>query len=420
MSSSLFENEEFKPYQAAWDTRQRELGRRAGYYDGSIYKKHDLGWFGPRLYKGIKTLYLPLSRAVDVDCGIIPGGWAWAADAPETWEAARKIVFAWSNWDVDGVLYVHYGAQYGISGLRIADLREAKKIVITPVDPTRFLLVPSGQYDAAPKLALYIEQRAGKDGPVEYAEAIEPGRVRTFVGGVPQGVDGRDPDYTNPLGFVPFVEVQHIRTGASLGEATYQKAIPLLDEVNQLASYLADIIAKHAEPQWAAFGAEASEMIKSGDNIWFMPTGTDVKALVAQIDIAGVLSFVQEIAANVKESLPELSFDELRKSNGPIATATVELQLMELTLKVLRCRPNYDHGLADALRMAGKAAKTMKLADLAGLDDEQLAFDPDRPVIPLDPIAAIDLELKQIELDNARKTPTPAPAPPAQPAPPPA
>jgi hypothetical protein len=55
---------------------------------------------------------------------------------------------------------------------------------------------------------------------------------------------------------------------------------------------------------------------------------------------------------------------------------------------------------------------------MAVLDDEELALDEERPVIPLDPIAAIDLELKQIELENARK-PKPAPQPmplPVQPA----
>jgi hypothetical protein len=299
----------------------------------------------------------------------------------------------------------------------VADLRDQSKVIIKPCDPTRFMLVPKGQYDATPALALYIEYRDVSGGLVEYAEAITDTSVRTFVDGVLAGVDGREPEYLNPLGFVPFVEVHHIRTGFALGECTYQKAIPLLDEVNQLASYLADIISKHVEPQWAMMGVEPSDMVKSGDTVWFLPSGSDAKPLIAGVDIDGVLAFVKEIAGNVQGALPELAFDELR-AKDQIATATIELQLMELTLKVKRTRPNYDDGLVKALRMAGRAAATMGLSEIALLDDEDLVFDAERPVIPLDAVAQIDLELKQIELEKAKK-PKPAPVimvpPPIQP-----
>lgn len=415
MSGTIFDNAEFSHLQSRWIARGRELQRRAGYYDGSVYKRHNLGWLAPRLYKGVKALYLPLHRAVSVDAGIIPGGWAFPEDAPTAWEDARKLLWSWSSWATDGVLYVHYGAQYGLSGLRVADLRDLNRVVVKPCDPTRFMLVPTSQYDDTPAMAVYIEYRDTADGLCEYAEVIEPDRVRTFYEGSLVGVGGRDAEYVNPLGFVPFVESQHIRTGEPYGECTYQMAIPLLDEVNQLASYLADIIAKNVEPQWALTGVEPSDMVKSGDTMWFLPGGSDAKPLVAGIDIDGVLAFVQTIAGNVKESLPELAFDELR-SKDQIATATVELQLMELTLKVKRTRPNYDDGLVKALRMAGRAAATMGLSDIAVLDDELLSLDPERPVIPLDPIAAIDLELKQIELENARNPkPSPAPLPPVVP-----
>jgi len=431
-TTSIFDQAEFTPYAARWLARQQELAYRRAYYDGTIYRNvrerfMALGklsaMLGPRLYRGTKAMFLSLARAVDVDAGIIPGGWALAEDAPPAWAAAMKQVFAWSNWATDGVLYVHYGAQYGVSGLKIADLREQSRVVITPIDPCSFLLIRSGQYDATPKLAIVVEQRTSDAGAqYEYAEVIEPDRVRTYADGQPAGVDGREPEYPNALGFVPLVEVQHLRTGAAHGEATAEKVFPLLDEVNQLASYLADIIAKHAEAQWAVFGAEPSDLVKSGDNVWFVPDPSGkIQAVVAGIDIPGVLSFIEAIRKEVQDGLPELAFSELRDKTQ-IATATLEIQLMELVLKVKRCRPNYDHGLADALRMAGKAAKTLNLGDLAVLDDEALIFDPERPVLPLDPMTQLDLELKQIALDTARHPPPapPAPTPDPTPTPPPA
>ena len=402
--SSIFERKEFKRYHGRWSARVKELERRKSYYDGSIYRKvtTGLGWLGPRVAQKIRPLYLPLSRAVDVDAGIIPGGWALAEDALDVWSTAMDMVLKWSEWVTDGVLYVHYGASRGVVGLKVADLRERKRVVIRAVDPALFLLVSESQYDDTPSLALWVEKRVDEAGEAfEYAEVIEPKRVRTFKNAVPQGFDGREAEYVNELGFVPLVEVRHIETGEPLGEATFQKAIPMLDEVNKLASRLAKIIEKHAEPQWAVIGAEAAEMIKSGDNVWFIPQGGDVRPLVADVDIEGVLHFIQETRDQVHGSLPELSFDELRKKDQ-IATATLELQLMELVIKVHRMRPNYDAGLVRALRMVGRAGASMGVAEVAVLDDPALALDETRSVLPLDAETAMRLELLGIELEMQR------------------
>jgi hypothetical protein len=403
-TNSIFDLPEFKPLELRWNTRLRELTRRQKYYDGTIYKNlwGQLGWLGPRLYKGIKPLYLPLARAVDVDAGIVPGGWAMDEDAPAAWSAARDVLFDWSNWSTEGVLFVHYGATYGQSGLKIADLREQQRVIIAPVKPTCFMLVPGGEYDSTPRLALWIETRTDASGGYEYAEVITAEEIKTYKNGALTGFDEREPAYPNELGFVPFVEVEHIKTGEALGEATFQKAIPMLDEVNEIASYLADVIKKHAEPQWAVFGAGASDLNKSGENVWFFDSAESrVEPVLATVDIPGVLEFVREIRDQVFGSLPELAFDEL-KTKTQIATATLELQLMELVLKIKRVRPNYDHGLADALRLAGRAAGTMGAREITALDDEALEFDPDRPVLPLDPLTEIQLELQQIALERER------------------
>lgn len=393
--NSIFDLEEFKPYHARFSKRAARFAAMKAYYSGAVYGslRKDLRLVMPRFYQGVKPLYLPLARAVDVDAGIIPGGWPLGPDATEAQQAAMETVFDWSDWPVYGVLFVHYGAQYGHTCLKVADLREARRVIISPVDPGCVLLA-NGQ-------TIYVEMREDEAGEYEYAEVTTPEIIRTFRNGEPFGFEGREPEYTNDLAFVPYVESRHIETGEPFGEPTFEKCIPMLDEVNQLASYLGDIIGKHAEPQWAVIGAEAAELVKSGDQVWFLPAGGDAKPLVAPVDITGMLSFVQEIAKNVKDSLPELAFDELR-SKTQIATATLELQLMELVLKVKRVRPNYDAALATALRMAGRAAAGMGIAEVGVLDDPGLRFDPERAVLPLDPQTAIDLELAKINLERER------------------
>lgn len=408
MADSIFDLDEFKPYEKAWKARVGELATRAAYYDGSVYRglSEALQWLYPRLGKCIKALYLPLSRAVDVDAGIVPGGWSFADDAPEAWDAAWTTLRAWSSWATRGVLYVHYGAVYGLSGLKIVDAREQKQVQLEPVDPACFMLVASGQYSAAPSMALWIETRQDAEGEYEYAEAITPERIRTFKRGTPFGFDRREPEYPNAQKVVPFIEVRHIETGQVLGECTYQKAIPLLDEVNSLASQLAEIIRKNSDPQWAVFGAVGDEMEHSSDNVWFFPNKDGrVEILVPKIDVAGVLEFIREIRDQVFGALPELAFDELKKKDQ-IATATLELQLMELVLKIKRCRPNYDDGLIRAMRLAGRAAAGLGLGDVAALDDEELALDDERQILPID--AKTALEIEQLELQVAAERNYPA------------
>lgn len=403
--SSIFDLPEFEPYADRWRKRTGELERRKKYYNGTVYRavRQQLGWLGPRLYRGIKPLYLPLARAVDVDAGIIPGGWTLPEEEPRAraWQQAINTVFDWSDWDVDGVLFIHFGAMYGVSSLKVSDLRKAKRVMVKPVNPACLLLVGTRQYDTTPEMSIWVEERHNDKGEeFEYAEVITPESIRTFADGKSYSFDGRPEEYKNDLGFVPFTEADHIKTGETLGESTFQKAIPLLDEVNELASYLADIIKKHAEPQWAVSGTEPSDLVKSGDNIWYLP-GKEAKVMpvVAEVDIPGVLEFIREIRDQVHGALPELAFDELVKKDQ-IATATLELQLMELVLKVKRTRPNYDHALADAMRMAGRAAKSLRVGEVSLLDDEGLRFDSERPVLPLDLETKIRIRLQELALER--------------------
>lgn len=403
---SIFELPEFKPYERIWNIRLKTLNKRASYYDGSIYDDAigGLSWLKARIGQSIEPLYLPLGSAVDVDAGIIPGGWKLPEDDPksEFWQSAIDTVFDWSNWDTDGVLYVHYGAQYGVSGLRVADLRDVGRVIVQPIDPTLFMTIGMRAYDNTPDMSIMIEKRENTEGKTfEYAEVITPLSIRTFKDGEPASFDGREPEYVNELGFVPIVEVRHIETGKPFGECTFQKAIRLLDSVNRMASDLKTIIDKNSDPQWAISGAEPSELNHSSDNAWFIPMDAKIQILVPQIDIEGVLAFIKEIAINVDRALPERAFDDLRRKDQ-IATATLELQLMELVLKIKRCRPNYDKGLKLALQMAGKAAETMNLPEIAVLDDEELRFDDQRPILPADEESQIRLEMARLELESMR------------------
>jgi hypothetical protein len=414
VAKSIFELDEFKPYAARWQARQRTFKERKSYFDGSIYAgtKGPLGMLGSRLDGSIRPLYLPLARAVHLDAGIVPAGWR-LAESAAGFAAAVGTVFEWSDWHTCGMLFVRYGAEFGSVGLKVSDLRDKKRVMVRPISPEVFMLVGADDYDRSAALALCIEARSDASGTFEYAEVISPKDIRTFKDGALFGFGGRPARYDNALGFVPLVESAHLDGGGEIGECTFQDVMPMLDEVNRTASDLAEMIGRDTDPQFYVTGVDDGAL-KRGDNVWYLPDPTaKAGAVVAPVDIAGILKFIQEIANNVHARLPELAFDDLR-SKQQIATATVELQLMELVVKIGLVRPNYDHALADALRMCGRAARTMSqspnepMSQIAGLDSDALTFARDREVIPIDPETKARIAKLEAEAAAAAALATPA------------
>ncbi len=231
----------------------------------------------------------------------------------------------------------------------------------------------------------------------EYAELITPLEVRTFRDGGPHGYEGNPDRYPNPLGFVPVVATNNDRGR----RPTFAKAQPQLNSTNELASYLADIIGRHAEPQWAISGGEPSELVKSGDNIWYLPAGASAEALLASVDVAGTLEFIREVKAETKANLPELAFDDLRTAKQ-IATETLEIQLVELDAKIWKMRRRYDAGLMQAHRMAASVATVYGIRGLEGLTLPH-ALDYARPVRPVSRFDMIRLEEAELALEAQKQ-----------------
>lgn len=88
-------------------------------------------------------------------------------------------------------------------------------------------------------------------------------RVRVFFDGEEQT------PYENLIGEVPVIEVHHIETGGE-GEGTFDSVLRTLDEVNTMATHLATIVEKHAEPKWL-IGAEDIEDQEAEGNLWLLP-----------------------------------------------------------------------------------------------------------------------------------------------------
>lgn len=396
MSKSVFDLDEYKAYRRLFDARRGRFSRYWRYYKASVYDNGALhgspmGQFVlSRIADATRPLFTPLARAVNLDVALIPGGWVLAPESAQH-QAAVDTLFRSSSWPTEGDLFVKYVAAMGEAALYVPDDREGKRVMLQALRPDSYLIVPAGRYDDTPALAILIATGYDAEGKTqEEATVISPTTVKTFINGQPAGVDGRSPSYANALGFVPIVACKN-DPGDGAGEPTFDDAIASLNQVNIQATHLANIIQKHVEPQWAAFGAEAGDLQKSGDLVWFFPEGSDVKAILAAVDFDGVLAFIQEIKTEVKESLPELSLSKLVGVER-VAAATIELQMAEAVYKIRRMRKPVDLAVANALRLAGRVASDIGNRELAGLDDELLAFDSERPVIGIDALTRLQIE----------------------------
>lgn len=408
MGDSIWDLDEFAGYQSLFDARRSRLQMLEGYYKGTMYKAGPLTGVWPLLSqaeRNVRVLFHPLAASVHTDVALIPGGWALDEESLEHQAAVARTLKA-SRWRLMGDAYLHWGAAMGQTTLKVVDVPGEKRAGLYPVRPDMVLPIGGSVYDPMLSMAIIVWMEMRDEKQVEVAEVIEPDRVRTFVGGRSKGIGSRDAEFASELGFVPVVDVPFVFTGAALGECTYEAALNPMNEANSAATDLRAQIKKHVEPQWAAMiddpANSAADLEKSGDNVWWFPTGSSIEALVANLDIEGVLSFIKEIKSDVKEQLPEMLIWKLVGLNR-VAVPAVEVQLLPLTMKIHRARRSMDDGLARALRMVGRAT-AVHGGDgaVAALDTPLLMFDEQRPVIFMDALSSLEIESGRLGLESVR------------------
>ena len=400
--TSIFELEEFKHLAQPFRKRQKRFQRFWQYYKAEVYRgasKDGLSEWGAlinqRMQDALLPLFTPLARAVRIDVALIPGGWELAPESEQHTEAVKQLFMA-SAWSVFGDIFVRYFAAMGEAGIYLAAADE--EISLHPIRPDRYIIEMASRISRRPGRIVMIDMtKDGEGEDVELATVINEELVREFRNGEELLFDGNK-GYEHGLGFVPVVVCKN-DPGDGEGEPTFDDAIASLDQANQQASYLASIIQKHAEPQWAALGAEAGDLEKSGDTVWFFPEGSDVKAVLAAVDFQGVLDFIKDVKTEVKDSLPELALTKLVGVER-VAAATIELQMAETVFKIRQMRKPIDFCLAEAIQLSGKAAAKFKNSDLSTLDDDALELNPDRPVISLDAMTKLQIEAAEMSKEQ--------------------
>lgn len=402
-NSTVFALPEYRPYLDRYNMRAARFGRLRRYYDGTIYSDSAFK-YAHKLYAQTKSLFAFLARAVDLDGALVPGvmgPWALMEGTPENIFDAQRTLYDWSMWAIGSDDWVEDGATLGEAAIKIVPVPEMGKVTLQRLRP-EWLYITDDHMDMETgqksDIAIIVNRSymMPDGGHGEYAEVITPSMVRTYLNGEPFGFNGNPDRYPNPLLFVPIVTTMN----DAESRPTFAKCMDLLTSVNELASYIADIIGRHAEPQYIAEGIEPSEMTRSGTNIWFTPSGSSIDALVADIDVAGSLAFIQDIKIETKANLPELVFDDLR-SKDQIAFETLDTQIGELSAKIWKMRRRYDAGLIAAHRMAAIAAEIYGIRDISPLlEPHEMNYA--RQVMPVSRLQQIRLEEAEIALSASQ------------------
>jgi hypothetical protein len=400
-NSTIFALPEFKAYEGRFIHRVTQFTQLRRYADGSIYADSSFR-LAHQLYAETKALFSFLARAVDLDIALVPGvmgPWELDEDTPDAILVAQGQLYEWSSWPIVSDEWLEDGTSLGEAMLKIVPM--PGMVQLQRIKPELCMLTAhlDPQTQQTVDLALIIDRNAMSSSGerYEYAEAITPDQVRTYYNGDPHGYNGNPDRYDNPLGFVPVVSTSN----DSECRPTFAKVLPQITSLNEFASYLGETLARAIDAQWAISGAEQSDLVKSGSNVWFLPSGATLEAVLAKVDVPGALSFIQEIKMETKSNLPELAFDDLR-SKAQIATETLEVQLVELDAKVWKMRRRYDQGLIRAHQMAALAAN---LTGVQGLGPLLMPHKMDfkRPVRPISRLEQIQIEQAELGLEMSKQ-----------------
>lgn len=331
------------------------------------------------LYQHIRAIYNPAGRVVDLDVAKtyggsinlenLDGGAIPIAGADDPLIAALIQIMQWSNWQTAKSLYPRYGAMLGDSVLKVVDDRVRSKVRLEVLHPGKLYDVT---LDAVGNVKSAIieyqvtdhDPATGRDDTYIYTEVIDKDEFVTLRDReeYPFYVDATGTPisrWRNEYGFVPLVLTKHIDTGQTWGENAFYKALPKINEANDIASNLHDQIRKSVNPIWFASGfAEGKNLTRDSSDtkrddmvILYGGTDTSLEAMVANLDIAGSLEALRAVLDEVERSVPELAIERAQDLNN-VSGVAVRNMFTGAVGMIEEFRGNYDSGLMRALQMA--------------------------------------------------------------------
>lgn len=232
---SILSEKRFEKIRDLFNSKQNVYNTYRKYYNGTVYfdRSQTSVW---KLYAGIKLFYNLVSRAVDMDTHLIPNKFTLVEDTPDKALNQVEQIREWSNWNAEEFLYVHYGALYGDTYLKIIDSKE--KVMVKPVDP-RFVWLEDDY-----GLIVYKDKFGD-----EIAEYYTADKITLYKNSKVTS------SYRNLQGRIPLIHVQHKDVGGDYGSNTFHNILPQLNVINEITSILEDAVIRNVNPILVIAGA---------------------------------------------------------------------------------------------------------------------------------------------------------------------
>lgn len=383
---------------------QRELEYMLlwAYYNGSMFDKtarllnawSTTGWStrtwdtykaNYSLPRNIRLIYNPTRRLVDFYAGsVYPGVLSedgedlpdgvqsaipFSKDTSPALKTAIAQLWQWNNWQERMQVELTYAAALGDCLVEIVDYLEQGKVCFEIPWPG---YVADIDLDHAGNVKSYILEYGAWDddeGFYRYKKIVDQNYFQYFRNDEPYDY-GNGAILENPYGFVPAVWFRHNSTGGDRGSPAIAGSMPLIDELNGVASLAHDQVRKVVGApviMWAQGSIQnLFGQAKRGDTSDFVepasdqesllmlkgPQGGRIDSLAGNLDIPGVYGVVEKLLGQVEDNHPELTFykqlREMTQVTGPAAQRIVG----DVETRVSKAQSNYDRGNIALFQMA--------------------------------------------------------------------
>jgi len=388
--------------QAILSLRETDYSRNLRYRRNWRYYQN-LPYLDPRpgAYAKLRAIFNQVTKIVDVDSRFTMGERLQVQAEPEVEQAINRL-WKESDFQQEKYLLARYGACCGDAFLKVVDNRAWElNPDPDPEAPVRLNVLPpeavAPRYDPHDRrhlLACKIEYVHGRE---VHKEVITRDEVLIYDSHDPERVAER---YPNPLGFIPIVHIRNLDIGEEFGLCSFHNLLPTIDAVNELASFMFDMVRVYADPVIIGRGMERGSLRKQTVDeagrpvatVWWVPNPEgSFEFLEWSGNLPDVLAFLDRIQASVERNTPELTLSGLRERQD-LSGYSLSLHLVELVRKINEMRGSYFGGLERANRMALRILEIQGNGDFADTTHRIIG----EPVLPVDD----ERQLKALQVEN--------------------
>lgn len=321
------------------------------YYDNSVFDSIARGGFrylinqqlGSLKVGSLTGLYNPVKRAAEAYQYVFDGEFgdtltldpqtpSGKAIAANLLESVKKI-WQWSNMTAQMTLGLRYASVLGTVVFRANAMKDSSqrnwRIFITTHHPNQVEAVIKDGRGNIQEIKLRYEVTEGSlddpDNPPvphTYLEYVDKRKFwmqkdgRWFNYQKQDFVDTKEEaEVLHPFGFVPFVIAQFQDVGGDFGLPCFASEEPKIVHINALATHIAAQIHRHVTATWMLEASgQPPRKIPIGDmNVIYLQremgvgaSGATMKPLVADLAISDAAAYVQDLQAELSNSMPEL------------------------------------------------------------------------------------------------------------------